>query len=140
MMEVIMDRERFEARVKAAARWLMEDDTAYGAEPHNALRAAAEMLKAADTEENNMDREERRQFRSAAWKLLHAGFVTLSYDADGAERFTRVPETEFTKEESEQVYQVIYDAGVEGITSQEVADKLGWSVIKVRSICGDFPQ
>lgn len=38
-----------EARIRAAADWLMDDDTAYESSPESALRAAREMLAAADT-------------------------------------------------------------------------------------------
>ena len=74
-----------------------------------------------------------------AWKLLHAGFVTLSYDPDGQERFTWNPTANLTAEEAEEVYQTIKAAGPQGMTSQDAADQLGMPLVKVRAIIGDHP-
>ena len=60
------------------------------------------------------EREQRRAFRSIAWKLLRAGFVTLSYDQDGQDRFTWNPKANFTAEEDEAVCQTIGVAGPQG--------------------------
>lgn len=87
-----------------------------------------------------LDRHAKRMQRSVYWKLLHAGFVTLSYTEAGHEMFTVNPECTFTEDESAKVHRAIIDAGQKGATCPELAAVTGLSLVKVRCIIGDYPQ
>jgi DNA-binding IclR family transcriptional regulator len=87
-----------------------------------------------------LERAQRRAARSKAWKLLRAGFVTLSYDPDGQERFTIHPDAVFNEEEQKKVLEALGEAGPQGATCEEIAEKLGFPLVKVRAIVGDIPE
>jgi hypothetical protein len=86
------------------------------------------------------EKQRQRELRKAAWRLLRAGFVTLSYNENGEEVFTARAETDFTEEEQRTVLKAFFDAGPTGLTSSEAAEKTGLSLIKVRCIVGDIPE
>lgn len=88
-------------------------------------------------DETVMTRQERREFRSAAWFLLHAGFLTLSYDRDGKERFKIHPDAEYTEEDVDKVQKAFVDAGVNGATCEEIAKHLNMPLVRVKAIVGE---